>query len=177
MGSATFTPVQTITNKVAQSGIISLDPDDFFTPGSRAEIDLAQCLWQGMVLREADFRQWVSALPLEEYRGAFVAVNCSAEAIIPAWAYMLVASALSPVAAMVVQGTAEDLERMLTARAIETGILPSDFADARVVVKGCGVHPVHPSFHVLLTQKLTPVVRSLMFGEPCSTVPVFKKKG
>lgn len=171
----TFAPVDSIVNKVAQSGIQFLDPDSFYTPGTRISIDLAQCLWQGMVLREADFRAWVRELRAEEFQGAYVAVHCSADALVPAWAFMLVAAALSTSAALVVHGTADDLERLMTQRAIDDKINPTDFMDAKVVVKGCGHHPIHPSFHAALTQKLTPVVGSLMFGEPCSTVPVFKK--
>lgn len=171
----TFAPVDSIVNKVAQSGIRFLDPDTFYIPGPRISIDLAQCLWQGMVLREADFRAWVRDLRPEDYRGAFVAVHCSADALVPAWAYMLVAAALSTSASLVVHGTSDDLERLLTQRAIDAQINPADFADAKVVVKGCGHHPIHVSFHTALTQKLAPVVASLMFGEPCSTVPVFKK--
>jgi hypothetical protein len=167
--------VETITNKVAQSGIITIDPDDFHTEGKRIHLDLKECLWQGLVLREEDFRNWVKSLNEEDFRGAMVSVGCSAEALIPSWAWMLIAARLSGVAADAVFGTPDDLERHLTLKQITQRIRPEDFSEARVVVKGCGMHAVHPVFHTEITRLLTPVVRSLMFGEPCSTVPVYKR--
>lgn len=167
--------MESITNKVAESGIITLDLSEFYPQGTRAVVDIAPALWQGAVLKESDFRNWVKEKDWSQYKDQYVAVYCSADAIIPNWAYMLLASALTPVARKVVFGNGDMLEQQLFSESLAK-IIPADFKDARVVVKGCGDKEVPPSAYLEIAVLLTPFVRTLMFGEPCSTVPVYKRK-
>jgi len=165
-----------IVNKVAESGIITLNLEDFLPdPAQLAVFDLKPFLFREMILREKDFR---AALPLHDwgqYRDKQVTVTCSADAIIPQWAYMLVATALSPVAASLAFGTLETLTEKKILERIGA-IDPLDYADKRVVIKGCGDKIMPEAAFIAITAKLQPVVKSLMYGEPCSTVPVYKKK-
>jgi hypothetical protein len=163
-----------IVNKVASSGLITIDLAEFIPRGERAVIDLKDQLWQGLVLKEKDFRQYIKDHNWAEYKDKFVAVYCSTDAIIPAWAFMLVASALAPHAKRMVQGNAETLETVLFIESLQK-INPEDYRDTRVVVKGCGDEKVPFAAYAELTSRLQPVVKNLMFGEPCSTVPVFKR--
>lgn len=163
-----------IVNKVAASGLVTIDLEELFPSGERASIDLAAQLWQGLALRERDFRTWIQSHDWSQYQGKHVAVFCSVDAIIPAWAYMLVASALSEFAATVVHGSSTELEQVLFRNMIDSLDL-NEYRDKRCIVKGCSNLPVPQSAYTHLVIKLRPVVRSIMFGEPCSTVPVFKR--
>lgn len=165
---------QPILNKVAASGIITLDLETIYPKGERIVFDLAPLLWQGIALKEADLRAFVKSHDWARYANAFVAVHCSADAIIPAWAYMLVATHLAPHAAFVTQGDADQLERAIFTRFI-AGLDTTPYRDARVVVKGCSGLPVPLNAYVEIGAKLLPHVKSLMFGEPCSTVPLYKQ--
>jgi hypothetical protein len=137
-------------------------------------IDIREQLWMELALKEKDFREWIKTNDWERYRGHFVAVTCSNDAIIPNWAYMLVASALSGVARKVVFGSVDQLETAIFSELIAA--LPGEeYADKRLVIKGCSDLPVPVSAYVELVAKLQPVAKSIMFGEPCSTVPVFKR--
>lgn len=163
----------TIINKVASSGIITLDLEEIYPQGERVVFDLKPLLWQEVALKEDDLRGFCKTHDWSQYKGQFVSVHCSADAIIPTWAYMLVATQLQPYAAFVSQGDAEQLERAVFTRFVEQlNIEP--FRDSRVVVKGCSKMPVPLNAYVELSAKLMPVVKSLMFGEPCSTVPLYK---
>ncbi len=164
-----------IVNRVARSALITLDLADFYHPGERLVYDLAQNLYQGLILKEKDFRAFVKEHDWSAYAGKNVALTCTAEAIIPTWAYMLLASALTPHAHLVVFGTLEQLEQALFQQALSR-LNPEDYRDQRVVIKGCGEVPVPEYAYVEITRLLRPVVKSLMYGEPCSTVPVFKRK-
>jgi len=159
--------MEEITNRVANSGIITLDLSDWYPEGERAFIDLKENLWQGMALRESDFRQQINSMDKSIFTGAYVGIYCSAEAIIPVWAYMLVASELSGIAREVFFSDPESLEMLLWERSLSF-INPEDFREKRVVVKGCSDKPVSPHAFVKVIGKLRPVVHSLMFGEPCS---------
>lgn len=162
-----------IINKVAQSGLITFNLENYYPQGERKQIDLKEVLFMGMILKEKDFRQWVKEHDWQQYQHSFVAVNCSADAIIPTWAYMLIASKLSGIAAKVVFGDVHALESILWEEVINK-IDSEQFRDQKMVIKGCSNLPVSEAAYLLITQKLTPVVSSLMFGEPCSTVPVYK---
>lgn len=164
-----------IINKVASSGLVTLDLEDYYHQGERVIYDLKDNLFMGMILKEKDFREFLKNHDWSIYEGKNVAVICSEDAIIPTWAYMLLALKLSPFANAVVYGSLEQLEDKLYFDAIAK-INPADYAEARVVVKGCSKVPVPTSAYVEITQKLMPYVKSLMFGEPCSTVPLYKKK-
>ena len=164
-----------IINRVSKSSIISLDLETLYPPGERVEYDLAQNLYQGLVLKEMDFRSFVKQYDWTQYEGKHVAITCSADAIIPTWAYMLMTSKLQPYAQTTFLGDKNQLENYLFTKALSK-IDPEQYRDAKVVVKGCSNLPVPDAAYVELTTILRPVVASLMFGEPCSTVPVYKKK-
>ncbi len=167
---------ETIVNRVQNSGIITLDLEEYYFAGPRYGLDIAPWLWQGLVLKEQDFRDQVAAHNWEQYRGGAVAVYCSEpEALIQTWAWMLVGNRLAQAGAQVVVGTEAELEAELFRRAM-AGIDVQSLAGARVVLKGCSKHPVPPSAYGELAARLTPVVQSLMFGEACSAVPVYKRK-
>ena len=166
---------ENIINKVAQSGLVTLDPANFYVAGERVVYDIKENLFQGLILREKDFREFVKAHDWSQYQNKFVAVTCTADAIVPAWAYMLLSNRLTPFASEVVFGSEEVLETVLFLKSIETLDI-EQYRDQRIVIKGCGDTPVPVSAYVELTKRLTPVVKSLMFGEPCSTVPLYKKK-
>ena len=164
-----------IVNKVALSGLVSLDPASFYPPGDRVLYDIKDNLFQGLILREKDFREFVKEHDWTQYQGKNVALTCTADAIVPTWAYMLLANRLAPYARDVVFGDKEVLETVLFEKAL-AGMDVEQYRNQRIVIKGCGDVEVPAAAYVELTKKLTPVVKSLMFGEPCSTVPIYKKK-
>ena len=163
-----------IVNKVAESGIITVDPASYIPAGETEVFDLKDHLFMGLILKEKDFREDLKNTDWEQYRDKNVAVTCSADAIIPVWAYMLVASNLQPLAKEVVMGDEKELHRQLFLKNI-AGINVHEFEDKRVVIKGCGDTPIGEFVYLELTKLLRPVVKSIMYGEPCSTVPVYKR--
>lgn len=163
-----------IVNKVAQSGLITLSPEDFYRPGERLPIDIAPWLYEGIMLREKDFRQALKDHQWDVYAGKFVYIYCSTDAIIPQWAYMLLASYLSA-AEKVVYGNREMLESVLMEEAIDARDF-SEYKDQRVIIKGCSHLPIPPHAYSSLVLALQKHVKSIMYGEACSTVPVFKLK-
>ena len=168
--------METIINKVAESGIITLNLESFLPEASHiAVFDLKPFLFREMILREKDFRLALPDHNWEQYRDKHVAVLCSADAIIPVWAYMLITTMLSGIALSVFFGKETALSDKLLLDNIGK-IDEADYRDKRVVIKGCGEIPLPESAFIAITGKLRPVVKSLMYGEPCSTVPVFKRK-
>ena len=163
-----------IVNKVAQSGLLTFDLEDYYPKGKRIQIDLAPQLFMGQILKEKDFRLWIKNEDWSKFKDCYVAVNCSADAIIPVWAYMLVAAALSAYAKKVVMGNLDNLETELYTTIIHQ-LDVMEFEGKRVIVKGCGNLPVPEAAFVMISEKLLPVVQSLMYGEACSTVPLFKR--
>lgn len=163
-----------IVNRVATSGIVSLDLEELFHPGERVLFDIKDQLFQGLILREKDFREFLKSHDWSLYAGKNVAIICSEDAIVPTWAYMLLAVQLQPFANAFVFGDLETLENQLFLDAVRN-INVDEFAGKRVVVKGCSKVPVPVSAFVEVSRLLKPVVQSLMFGEPCSTVPLYKK--
>jgi hypothetical protein len=163
-----------IVNRVSQSGLLTLDLEDYYHPGERMLYDLKDNLFQGLILREKDFREFLREHDWKQYQDKNVAIACTAEAIVPTWAYMLLAVHLQPVAHLVVFGNLQALEDALFRDALSHIDLQA-FAGARVVIKGCSKYPVPLSAYVEITRLLRPLVQSLMFGEPCSTVPLYKK--
>lgn len=166
---------ENIINKVALSGLVSLDPATFYPPGERVVYDIKDNLYMGLMLREKDFREFVKTHDWSQYEGKNVALTCSEDAIVPTWAYMLLANRLAPYAREVVFGNKETLETVLFEKALN-GLNLEQYRDQRVVIKGCGDITVPESAYVELAKRLTPVVKSLMYGEPCSTVPLYKRK-
>lgn len=164
-----------ILNKVSQSGLITFNLENFYDNHTREDFDIKDYLFMGLILKEKDFREAIKTTDWSKYNQKNVAVFCSADAIVPTWAYMLIASKLTGVANFYVFGTPEVLEVALFQQALSK-VNPADFADKKVVVKGCGNLPVPTYAYVEITRLLLPVAASIMYGEPCSTVPVFKKK-
>lgn len=164
-----------IINRVASSGLVTINLEDFLSVGDRVQIDVASHLFQGLVLKEKDFRAFLEEEDWAKYNGKNVSIICSADAIVPTWAFMLIITHLSGIADHVTFGTYDELERELFLKRLAK-VDPEEYRDARVVIKGCSNFPVPISAYCELTRLLTPVVKSLMFGEPCSTVPLFKKK-
>lgn len=164
-----------IINKVSESGLITLDLEIFYPAEDIVAFDLAPFLFRGLILKEKEFRDAIQEHDWNQYDQKVVAVFCSADAIIPAWAYMLVSSKLSGIASKVYPGSPDEALKALLLHNLEK-IEPSEFTDKRVVVKGCGDKSIGDFAYLAITNKLTPVVKSLMYGEPCSTVPVYKKK-
>lgn len=164
-----------IKNKVASSGIIQLDLEELVPTGERVLYDIKQNLWQELVLKEEDFRTFIKENDWSIYKDKYVALTCSTDAIVPTWAYMLLLSALKPYAKKVIFGNLDTLNTVLWVESLKQ-LDTDEYNDKRVVVKGCGTIPVPEAAFTELTNILLPRVKSLMFGEPCSTVPVFKKK-
>lgn len=161
-------------NKVAESGLISLDLEQWYPRGATAVFDLKDHLFMGMILKEKDFREALKATDWTIYQDKYVAITCSADAIIPVWAYMLVAANLQPFAKEIVMGDEKELHKTLFLKNL-AAIDINEYADKRVVIKGCGETPIADYVYMEITKLLRPVVKSIMYGEPCSTVPVYKK--
>lgn len=164
-----------IVNKVENSGLVTLDLEEFYHEGERLVYDLKQNLFQDLILKERDFRMFVRDHDWSIYEGKNVALICSSDAVIQTWAYMLLAVALEPFVHKVVVGDLEILENALFQEAISK-INPEEYKDSKVVVKGCSKFPVPAFAYTEITFLLKPFVQSLMFGEPCSTVPIYKRK-
>lgn len=164
-----------IVNKVKNSGLITIDLEDFLpSTDTFVGIDIKEQLWQGMVLKEKDFRAYITNQDWSLFQGKVVHVFCSEDAIIPPWAYMLMASALQPYAAQVVFGDEKTAIETLVMEKINA-LNSEEYQDARVVIKGCAKIPNIEKAFTALTMKLRGSVKSLMYGEPCSTVPIYKR--
>lgn len=166
--------MEEIVNRVAQSSIVTIDLEKLIDQNERILYDLKNNLFQEIILKEKDFREFTKEHNWENYKGKHVAIYCSADAIIPKWAYMLVASKLAPFANTVVFGDLQTLECALYTSAIRE-LNPEDYRDKKVVIKGCGEKEVPESAYVEIMLHLLPVAASLMYGEPCSTVPLYKR--
>lgn len=164
---------QEIINRVATSPLKSIDLEEYLDENASVGFDLANTLYQGLILREKDFREYLKTHDWSQYAGMNVYIHCSADAIVPIWAYMLVVTKLSE-ASLVVMGTTEDLEKARVDRAVRH-LLKEDWTDAKVVIKGCGNIENKEYAYTEITKALLPLVSSLMYGEPCSTVPVYKR--
>ena len=162
-------------NKVAESGIITLNLEDYLPKQEIIVFDIKDYLFMGLILKEKEFRQSLKGLDLSKYKEKIVSIICSIDAVIPMWAYMLIVSTINTVALDVIIGTSSEVTNKLQLKNIQN-INTEDFRDKRVVIKGCGENPISEEAYLEITKKLLPVVKSIMYGEPCSTVPVFKKK-
>jgi hypothetical protein len=164
-----------LVNKVAQKALITLDLEEYFPKQEDlAFIDLKEFLFKGLILREADFREAVKNTDWSQYKNKYVAIYCSTNAIIPMWAYMVLSAELSPYALDVTSSTAEEAAEIFLLHNLAK-LDGEQFKGQRVVIKGCGDRKVPETAFVQITQQLTNIARSIMYGEPCSTVPVFKK--
>ena len=164
-----------IVNRVAQSKLITFDLEDYYPRGERKVLDIKDWLYEGFILREKEFRAHVDAHNWSIYQDAYVALQCSSDAIIPGWAFMLVASKLQPYAKKVVQGNLETLETALYQTILEK-LDVTEFADKPIIIKGCSKKPVPENAYLMAVSKIQEVAKSVMYGEACSSVPLFKRK-
>ena len=164
-----------IVNRVANSKLITLDLEDFYPEGDRMVLDISDWLFEGFILKENDFRASVKDHQWDQYQNNYVAITCSTDAIIPSWAYLLISTALTPIAKMFVVGNLDLLENMIFQEVI-SGLNIEQYKGVPVIIKGCSDKQIPDSAYVMLCKRLVPVVSSLMFGEACSSVPLFKKK-
>lgn len=162
-----------IKNKIAESGLVNFDLSTLVPKGQRIGIDLKDFLFQELILIEKDFREKVSLINTEDYRDAYVFIYNSAEAIVPLWAYFLITAKLTDSAKKIIYGTREDLELLLMHQAVQSYDF-SDLINKRVLVKGCSDESIPENAYIELVEQLKPLVKSLMFGEACSNVPIFK---
>ena len=167
--------MEEIINKVANSALEVFDLEDYYPKGIRTQIDISVWLLEGFLLKEKDFREELKNHDWSQYQDQFVAINCSTDAVFPAWATILVAIQLAPIAKKIVNGTVEDLDS-----ALYEGLLPkidySVYENKSVIIKGCSKKPVPVRAYILAAHYLQPFARSIMYGEACSAVPLFKKK-
>ena len=164
-----------IINKVANSVLAVFDLEDYYPLGTRTQIDISQWLYEGFLLKEKDFREALKNHDWTQYQGHFVAIHCSTDAIIPAWASILVASHVLPFVRRVVLGNVSDLETSMYQELLSK-IDYSVYKDKPVIIKGCSKKPVPESAYILAIQYLQPVAKSIMYGEACSAVPLYKAK-
>lgn len=164
-----------IINKVDQSGIVTIDPEDFLRDKPCIEFDIAPWLFENVMLREKDFREHIKTHDWKQYEKKYVAIFCSADAIIPTWAYMLVASALQPYSSLTVFGSLSHLREQIFYHALQQ-LNAEKFSGSRIVIKGCSEGELPVAAYIALVNALQPFAKSIMYGEPCSTVPVYKQK-
>ena len=164
-----------IINKVANSGLITLDLEEYYPKGERYFFDMKEHFFEGLLIREKEFRNFVKSHNWMTYQNKFVAIGCTSDAIVPVWAYMLLSNALTPYASKIVYGNLKQLESILFEKVLED-IKLETFEDKRIIIKGCSNKPIPEHAYVRLTQKLSLVAKSIMFGEACSSVPIYKKK-
>ena len=164
-----------IVNKVAQSGLLTLDLETFYPAGAIATFDVKDYLFMELILKEKEYRETLKNMDWSIYENKIVAITCSADAIIPLWAYMLAVTYLQPFAKDILFGTSEEVLQSLYLKKLGQ-IDAKEFEDKRVVIKGCGDKKIPEAAFVEITKKLRPFAKSIMYGEPCSTVPIFKRK-
>lgn len=164
-----------IINRVAQSKLVTFDLEEYYPEGKRIVLDIKDWLYEGLILREKEFRSYVSEHNWEQYKDTYVALSCSSDAIIPGWAYMLLGSKLQPYSKKTIVGNLEQLETTLYQSVIENLDI-SFFKDKPVIIKGCSNKPVPPNAYLWLTSKIQSVAKSIMYGEACSSVPLYKRK-
>ena len=164
-----------IVNRVANSKLVTFDLEALYPAGDRILLDIKDWLYEGLILREKEFRDFVSNHHWEQYQDAYVAVTCSTDAIVPGWAYMLVASHLNPFAKRVVKGNLEVLETSIY-QAIIDKLDVAEFTDKPVIIKGCSNKPVPENAYLMAVAKIQTVAKGVMYGEACSSVPIYKKK-
>ncbi len=167
--------MEEIVNKVAKSPLVTIDLEDFYPEGKRMVFDLKDFLYEELILREKDFREQLKNHNWEQYKDAFVAMDCSTDAIIPSWAFLLVATYLQPEAKKIAKGSLVDLETSLYQEIISKLDL-TPYENKKIIVKGCSRKPVPDAAYILLIEKIQPRIQTLMYGEACSTVPLLKKK-
>lgn len=167
--------MEEIVNKVANSVLEVFDLEDYYPEGTRTQVDISKWLYEGFLLKEKDFREVLKNEDWSKYQNQFVAIHCATDAIIPAWATILVTIYVAPFAKKVVSGTIKDLETALYQEILST-VDYSKYQDKPVIIKGCSRKPVPESAYIIAAQKLQPFAKSIMYGEACSAVPLYKSK-
>jgi len=163
-----------IINRVANSKLVTIDLEDYYPEGKRILFDIKDWLYEGLVLREKDFREKAKNFDWSQYQKSYVALTCSSDAIVPAWAYMLLNVYLEPFVEKVIIGDLEGLETSVYQDIINQ-LDTSEFKDKPIIIKGCSHKPVPSNAYVMLINKLKPLAKSIMYGEACSSVPLFKR--
>lgn len=163
-----------IINRVANSKLVTFDLEALYPKGNRILFDLKDWLYEGLVLREKEFRNYVTEHDWQQYTDSYIALTCSSDAIVPGWAFMLVASRLQPHAKKVVQGNLEDLETAIYQEELAK-LDVSTFMDKPVIIKGCSHKPVPKNAYLMAVEKIQPVAKSIFYGEACSSVPLYKR--
>ncbi len=164
-----------IINRVANSKLITIDLEDYYPNGERILFDIKDWLYEGLVLREKDFREKAKNFDWSKYQNSYVALTCSSDAIVPAWAFMLLIVYLEPFVEKAIIGDLEGLETSVYQDIINQ-LDTSQFIDKPIIIKGCSHRPVPANAYVMLINKLKPLAKSIMYGEACSSVPLFKKQ-
>ena len=164
-----------IINRVANSKLVTIDLEDYYPEGQRILFDIKDWLFEGLVLREKDFRQKALEFDWSQYKDTYIALTCTTDAIIPGWAYMLLTMYLEPFAKHIVIGNLETLETAVY-HDIISNLEISEFSEKPIIIKGCSKKPVPQNAYIMLATKLKPIAKSIMYGEACSSVPLFKKK-
>ncbi len=164
-----------IINRVANSKLVVVDLEDYYPKGQRTIFDIKDWLFQELVLREKDFREYANQHDWTQYKDHFVALTCSADAIIPGWAFMLLTMHLEPFAKKTVVGNLETLETSIYQDIIQNLEIDA-YVDQMLIIKGCAHKPVPPNAYIMLSQKLKPIAKSIMYGEACSSVPLYKRR-
>lgn len=164
-----------IINRIANSKLMTFDLEEIYPKGERISFDISQWLVEGIVLRESEFREKAKQYDWSQYENKYVALFCSTDAIVPGWAYLLISLHLSPFAKKVTVGNLEELESILFTELLQN-IDFSEYENKPVIIKGCAHKPIPQNAYVLLAQKLQPIAKSIMYGEACSSVPLYKKK-
>lgn len=164
-----------IINRVANSKLVTIDLEDFYPQGNRIVLDIKDWLFQEIILKEKDFREHVKNHNWQQYNGTYVSLTCSSDAIIPSWAYLLITSYLSEFAKKIVVGNLELLETVIFEE-ILSQLDTTIYQDKPVIIKGCTHKPIPASAYTFLIQKIQPIAKTIMFGEACSTVPLYKAK-
>lgn len=162
-----------INNKVSESGILTIDLELYISKEEIIVFDIKDFLFMELIIKEKEFRQSLKELDIEKYKNKIITITCSVDSIIPMWAYMLVVSLLQPVAKIIMFGNEQEIKKKLFIQNIQQVDI-EEYRNQRVVVKGCGENPIPEEAYVEITNKLRPVVKSIMYGEPCSTVPIYK---
>jgi len=163
-----------IINRVANSALITINLEDYYPEGKRVLFDIKDWLFEGLILKEKDFRHEVNTHDWSQYQDNYIALTCSTDAIIPAWAFMLLSTHLEPFAKTIVIGHLETLETSIYQDIINT-LDVSKYDNASLIIKGCAHKPIPQNAYVMLTSKLRPIAKSIMYGEACSAVPLYKK--
>lgn len=164
-----------IINRVANSKLITIDLEDYYPAGKRVLFDIKDWLFEGFVLREKEFRSQITDFDWSQYQDTYVALTCSSDAIIPGWAYILISIQLEPYAKKTIIGTLENLETSIY-QDILNNLDVSSFEGKPIIIKGCSKKPVPQNAYIMLSNKIKPIAKSIMYGEACSSVPLFKSK-